>query len=425
MAKDVTDPLDSYLNKTDRTENSIHNLDDPLDKYLQKTSTISAPATAAPKIFSPASFEDMPGYYSVKKNGNGSGFDVSNWPPAKSKWQMAKEALLESENDFNANIGQKALMGAPGAVSNAIVGPPQRPQPLPNGPAKHWEDYLPSSSTLTDIPAMAIDTAVFGGPLSKAAEGISPLVRKLPAAVQRITKGVTAGGLFGATDAAVRGEDLAGVAKGGLRGVVGGAGTALIPEAAAGVENWAQSGPVKRLATKLVGTGKVDSSRLTDSRPLGPETDVGPTDEHPYLGEVNENLILDAQGNPVASGSTIPEKIASRMNESGKEFTQGQLSRTLASEGLDHVSPENLAAVVKARADGLQTAAISPIRRAAFAAAPDATVDTATVQAKINNLLTDAEKGTKRHYDIEDAVHSIPTRAKKIGDPNQIPLENL
>jgi hypothetical protein len=301
--------------------------------------------------------------------------------PQKSTWDNMIESLRESGDNAEASMRNKLLFGVPGKVADAVYGK-QETHPIDVGPGKHWEDNLPGTDALTNLPATAADVAVTGGPVSAAAEGINPLIQGARPALQSAARAMTGGALYGGANAALRGGGVGDVAEQAATGAAGNLAFSAAPVLAEKVRSGANSSLVDNAVKPLLAIGQGKAANKAQMA----------------LGKGDKAL--------------------------GKE----EMRRVIEQQGLEPVirkNPAQLGNEVRAREDDIWENRLGPVREIALTAEPAAKVPVAKLRERLLATLGDADKGTDLHDDVDRAIALLQSRSEKIGTKGQFPLPNL
>jgi hypothetical protein len=339
----------------------------------------------------------------------------------------AWEAIKESNQVVGENLANRTLAGVPSRVLGLAesVAPEwwksDRAQPLPErgksgrGIADRPEDFLPGESTLSSVPAAALDTAAVGGIMGKAGEAIAQGPRMLAAkfgateaqqvvrpAVQTAANAAGAGLGYGAADAALRGGDLGEVVEGGLSGAAGNAMMSHLPAVAGAIEsrmNQATAGRCDIIAFPAAPESRMNQAII--NRAVKPLLGIG------QGKSANKAQLALGKGDKVA----------------GKE----EMKKVLVEEGLEPTIRKDRANIANVVAEKKEQVweELGPIRAIAYEAEPSASVPMHEVKKALYESMPAHRKGTDFHDDMDKAWKMLQDRAKRIGSPLSFPVRNL
>lgn len=301
----------------------------------------------------------------------------------------------EAWKDANAGAGRGLDQASFGAIPYAVekLGGPSRQE------QRAFNESRPGTELGGNLSGMGLMGASnIGAPFAVAgrnivapavgvAERVAPGVTKaigtaLPSA-RPITEAAIGSGVFGATDAAVRGGDWEEVGKAaGVSALVGG-GMSALPVAAQKVEDLAHT--------------------MTLNRAVKPVIDVA-------KGKVDKAL------SQFGGGSGKAEEGARNLK---KFIDKEELQPVLRQRG------DNMQEQFEARKQAVWDNELAPIYQKAIEVEPKASVPLNTITDKLNALVTKDQRGTSRAELVKKYVSSIEATAEAEGFGNNYPVRNL
>jgi len=308
------------------------------------------------------------------------------------------QALGESYSEFGRNLNQRALAGLSERAWNAVgLGGYKPAQPMPE-PGKVWrhEDYWPSQESLSTGPVMAVDAAAVGGPMAKAgqtlAQAPATLARMFGAkqaqtavrpGLQAAAGAAATGGLYNATDTAIR----------------GGTPGEIFESAAEGASVNTLLGQVPAVA----GMTRDAANKLLVNRAAQPLLQIG------QGKNANKALLSLGKGDAVAGRERLGEVLEEQGMVNQMQTRKGRLGAQEA---------------VESRLESVWENELGPIRREALASKPNASTPFKQIEERLNALVEKGQISSDRHDDVLKAIAEMKEKAK-LFKGNAYPVENL
>jgi len=221
------------------------------------------------------------------------------------------------------------------------------------------------------------------GAAERVAPGLTKAIGSAMPSARPITEAAVGSGVFGATDAAVRGGDWEDVGKSaGMSALVGGAASAL-PVAASKIEDAAHTLTLNRSVKPVieVAKGKVDKA-LSQFGGGGGKAEEGARNLKEFVDKENLQPVLRQRG-------------------------------------------DNMQEQFEARKQAVWDNDLAPVYQKAIELEPKASVPLKTIKEKLSALVSDEQRGTSRSELVKKYISTLETTADAEGFGSNYPVRNL